>query len=202
MPVPVSYKLTLLENLIKLLPRTVIHTLVWCGVCRGVVWCGVVWCGLVWWWCGVAWRGVVWCGVVEVWCGCVWCGVALCGVVWFGVYGVLLDGVVWCGVVWFGVVRRGLVWLGVVWCGVVWCGFVWFFFSRPGPRNFDRLHVYIETIIDLGLRKCYVYPVGSYEPTGTLYVSVSWHHIVETGYNGHAPPRISQCNPRFRCILS
>ena len=33
----------------------------------------------------------------------------------------------------------------------------------------------------LGLRKCYVYPVGSYEPTGTLYVSVSWHRIVETG---------------------
>ena len=22
------------------------------------------------------------------------------------------------------------------------------FFSRPGPRNFDRLHVYIEKIID------------------------------------------------------
>ena len=22
------------------------------------------------------------------------------------------------------------------------------FFSRPGPRNFDRLHVYIETSID------------------------------------------------------
>ena len=22
------------------------------------------------------------------------------------------------------------------------------FFSRPGPRTFDRLHVYIETIID------------------------------------------------------
>ena len=29
-------------------------------------------------------------------------------------------------------------------------------------------------------RKCYIYPVGSYEPTGTLYVSVTWHHIVET----------------------
>ena len=34
----------------------------------------------------------------------------------------------------------------------------------------------------LGLRKCYIYPVGSYEPTGTLYVSVTWHRIVETGY--------------------
>ena len=33
----------------------------------------------------------------------------------------------------------------------------------------------------LGLRKCYIYPVGSYEPTGTLYVSVTWHRIVETG---------------------